>query len=133
MVVEIVLKFIYMDDSMDLVFIEEDGVKFYRQLFVLWEKVGMYVRKWLLNLVGVLQYILLEDVVFEVDLYDNSLLFVKIFGVLWKVKDDIFIFKVSLLEDDFIYIKWNFLWKIVMLFDFLGFLGLYIIRVKVLL
>lgn len=131
MVVEIVLKFIYMDDSMDLVFIEEDGVKFYRQLFVLWEKVGMYVRKWLLNLVGVLQYILLEDVVFEVDLYDNSLLFVKIFGVLWKVKDDIFIFKVSLLEDDFIYIKWNFLWKIVMLFDFLGFLGLYIIRVKV--
>lgn len=133
MVVEIVLKFIYMDDSMDLVFIEEDGVKFYRQLLVLWEKVGMYVRKWLLNLVGVLQYILLEDVVFEVDLYDNSLLFVKIFGVLWKVKDDIFIFKVSLLEDDFIYIKWNFLWKIVMLFDFLGFLGLYIIRVKVLL
>lgn len=131
MVVEIVLKFIYMDDSMDLVFIEEDGVKFYRQLLVLWEKVGMYVRKWLLNLVGVLQYILLEDVVFEVDLYDNSLLFVKIFGVLWKVKDDIFIFKVSLLEDDFIYIKWNFLWKIVMLFDFLGFLGLYIIRVKV--
>lgn len=133
MVVEIVLKFIYMDDSMDLVFIEEDGVIFYRQLLVLWEKVGMYVRKWLLNLVGVLQYILLEDVVFEVDLYDNSLLFVKIFGVLWKVKDDIFIFKVSLLEDDFIYIKWNFLWKIVMLFDFLGFLGLYIIRVKVLL
>lgn len=133
MVVEIVLKFIYMDDSMDLVFIEEDRVIFYRQLLVLWEKVGMYVRKWLLNLVGVLQYILLEDVVFEVDLYDNSLLFVKIFGVLWKVKDDIFIFKVSLLEDDFIYIKWNFLWKIVMLFDFLGFLGLYIIRVKVLL
>lgn len=131
MVVEIVLKFIYMDDSMDLVFIEEDGVKFYRQLLVLWEKVGMYVRKWLLNLVGVLQYILLEDVVFEVDLYYNSLLFVKIFSVLWKVKDDIFIFKVSLLEDDFIYIKWNFLWKIVMLFDFLGFLGLYIIRVKV--
>lgn len=37
-----------MDDSVDVVFIEEDRVKFYMYLLVLWKKVDcdIYVRKW---------------------------------------------------------------------------------------
>ncbi|XP_065941558.1 uncharacterized protein [Magallana gigas] len=133
MAAETVLKSTYMDDSMDSVSTEEDGVKLYRQLSALWEKAGMYARKWLSNSVGVLQHIPPEDVVPEVDLHDNSLPSVKTLGVLWKAKDDIFTFKASPPEDDFTYTKRNFLRKIAMLFDPLGFLGPYTIRAKVLL
>uniref|UniRef100_A0A8W8P1X9 CCHC-type domain-containing protein n=1 Tax=Magallana gigas TaxID=29159 RepID=A0A8W8P1X9_MAGGI len=133
MAAETVLKSTYMDDSMDSVSTEEDGVILYRQLSALWEKAGMYARKWLSNSVGVLQHIPTEDVVPEVDLHDNSLPSVKTLGVLWKAKDDIFTFKASPPEDDFTYTKRNFLRKISMLFGPLGFLGPYTIRAKVLL
>lgn len=39
-----------MDDSMDFFFSEEECVKFYEELLVLWGFVGMYVRKWFFNL-----------------------------------------------------------------------------------
>lgn len=108
MAAETVLKSTYMDDSMDSVPTEEDGVKLYRQLSALWEKAGMYARKWLSNSVSVLQHIPPEDVVPEVDLLDNSFPSLKSLGVLWKAKDEIFTFKASPPEDDFPFTKQNF-------------------------
>ena len=57
----------------------------------------------------------------------------KTIGVLWKAKDDVFTFKASPPDDQFDYTKRNFLRKIAMLFDPLGFLGPYTVRAKMLL
>ena len=39
----------YMDDIMDLVPDENQGIELYSQLSELWRKDGMYARKWLSN------------------------------------------------------------------------------------
>ncbi|XP_052710974.1 uncharacterized protein LOC128185417 [Crassostrea angulata] len=119
MAAETVLKSTYMDDSMDSVSTEEDGVKLYRQLSALWEKAGMYAWKWRSNSVGELQHIPTEDVVPEVDLHDNRLSSVKTLGVLWRAKYDIFIFKANPPEDDFAYTS-GFSTDIAMLLNPLG-------------
>ncbi|VDI81624.1 Hypothetical predicted protein [Mytilus galloprovincialis] len=46
---ETVLKSTYMDDSMDSVINDEQGIELYNQLSQLWAKAGMYARKWLSN------------------------------------------------------------------------------------
>lgn len=91
----------------------------------------MYVCKWLFNLFQILEKILIKDRVFEVDINKDFLLIVKILGIMWFLEEDVFMFKVNLFEENFQIIKWNFLKKIVILFDLVGFLVLFIIWVKV--
>lgn len=67
LVVEIILKSIYVDDSMDLVFDVKIVIEFYNQLLEFLGFVGMYVRKWLFNELEVLWSILFLDCVIEVD------------------------------------------------------------------
>ena len=46
---ETILKSTYMDDSMDSVMSEAEGVKLYKELSELWVKAGMKTHKWLSN------------------------------------------------------------------------------------
>ena len=46
---EIYLKSTYMDDSMDSVLNEIEGINLYKELSELWKKAGMHTHKWLSN------------------------------------------------------------------------------------
>lgn len=52
---------------MDLVLDQDIGIELYKQFLKLWVMVGMYVRKWLFNVLELLEYILQVDCVMEVD------------------------------------------------------------------
>ena len=51
---ETVLKSTYMDDSIDSVECDEDGVHLYRELKELWGKANMKARKWVSNFAAVI-------------------------------------------------------------------------------
>ena len=55
MAAETVLKSTYMDDSMDSVVDESQGIKLYEELNQLWSKAGMQAHKWLSNSTKVLE------------------------------------------------------------------------------
>jgi len=62
------LKSTYMDDSMDSVLTEEQGIDLYEQLSEMWKKAGMHTHKWLSNSPVVLSKIPLQDRMYEIDL-----------------------------------------------------------------
>ncbi|CAG2208607.1 unnamed protein product [Mytilus edulis] len=130
---ETVLKSTYMDDSMDSVINDEQGIELYNQLSQLWAKAGMYARKWLSNSKAVLQCIPEEDRASQVDLDEGYLPSVKTLGVIWQADNDIFTFKANPPADDFKFTKRNILSKVATLFDPLGFIAPYTIRGKLLL
>ena len=86
-----------------------------------------------LNSKQVLEKIPEEDRAAEVDLDKGNLPSVKTLGVLWLTKEDVFTYKVNPPEDDYHLTKRNFLRKVAMLFDAMGFLAPYVIRAKILL
>ena len=61
MAAETIEKSIYMDDSMDSVHTEEQGMELYHQLSDLLSKAGMHARKWLSNSSSILAEIPLAD------------------------------------------------------------------------
>ncbi|XP_052771184.1 uncharacterized protein LOC128210870 [Mya arenaria] len=129
---ETVLKSTYMDDSMDSVCTEKDGVELYKQLSSLWSKAGMYARKWLSNSAAVLENIPQADRLKEVDLSEGGLPAVKTLGVLWVADDDQFTFRVSGPLEGMQFTKRTFLSKISSLYDPLGFLAPFTVRAKLL-
>ena len=122
-----------MDDRMDSVPSDEECLELYDQLSKLWESAGMHARKWLSNSKQVLEKIPEEDRAAEVDLDKGSLPSVKTLGVLWLAKEDVFTYKVNPPKDDYPLTKRNFLCKVAMLFDPMGFLAPSVIRAKILL
>ena len=68
MAAETIQRSTYMDDSMDSVMTEDEGIELHRQLSQLLTKAGMHARKWLSNSPRVLQAIPLSDRKSEVDL-----------------------------------------------------------------
>lgn len=54
--------------------------------------VGFKLRKWFFNELVVIEDILKEDWLFIIDLDKDILLKIKIFGVMWEVERDVFIF-----------------------------------------
>ena len=58
----------YMDDNMDSVMNDDDGIELYEQLSELWEKAEMFTHKWLSNSPAVLNKIPVKDRIQEVDL-----------------------------------------------------------------
>ena len=60
-VAETVLKSTYMDDSMDSVDTEEEGIGLHRELMKLWGLANMHVRKWILNSFAVIQHIPINE------------------------------------------------------------------------
>ena len=130
---ETILGFTYMDDSMDSSPSEEECVKLYEELSALWGSAGMHARKWLSNSEQVLKKKPVEDRAAEVDLDKRNLPSMKTLGVLWLAKEDVFTYRVNPPDEKFQLTKRNFLRKIAMLFDPMGFLATYIIRAKILL
>ncbi|KAK3102963.1 hypothetical protein FSP39_015321 [Pinctada imbricata] len=131
--VETVLKSTYMDESLDSVETEEDGITLYNQLSDLWRRAGMYARKWLSNSKSVLKEVPETDRALEVDLDGGYLPSVKTLGLVWSADPDQFSFNANPVDENLEITKRNFLKKIAMLFDPLGFVTPYTIRAKFLL
>ena len=128
---ETVSKSTYMDDSMDSMSDDSQGIELYRQLEELWNKAGMHARKWLSNSIKVLEKIPIEDRASEVDINEDPLPMVKTLGVTWLPEEDVFTFKANPPEETFQFTKRNFLRKIATLFDPIGFLAPFTIRAKI--
>ncbi|MCG8112261.1 MAG: hypothetical protein N0E59_16010, partial [Candidatus Thiodiazotropha taylori] len=120
---ETLLKSTYMDDSMDSVGTEEQGMTLYSELSSLLTKAGMHARKWLSNSPQVLEGIPSHDRKSEVDLDNGHLPSTKTLGVWWIADQDEFTFKENKPNDDMIYSKRNFLKKFAALFDLIGLLS----------
>ena len=133
MAAETVLRSTYMDDSMDSVMNDEEGIELHRQLSQLLTEAGMHARKWLSNSSKVLKEVPLQDRKAEVDLDTGYLPCAKTLGVWWSANQDVFTFKENAPGDDMKYTKRSFLKKIATLFDPLGFLAPFTIRAKILL
>ncbi|XP_078360456.1 uncharacterized protein LOC144644785 [Oculina patagonica] len=123
---ETVSKSTYMDDSMDSVSDDSQGIELYKQLDELWSKAGMHARKWLSNSPKNL-----EDRASEVDITMEPLPTVKTLGITWLPEEDVFTFKANPPEETFQFTKRNFLKKIATLFDPVGFLAPFTVRAKV--
>ena len=86
---ETVLKSTYMDDSMDSVKSDQEGIKLYHELIALWRKAGMHARKWLSNSEKLLQNIKPENSARMIDLSNDKIPSVKSLGILWIAKEDL--------------------------------------------
>ena len=133
MAAETILKSTYMDDSMDSVLNEEQGIRLYSQLSGILTTAGMHARKWLSNSSKVLSGIPLQDRKSEVDLDRDQLPSTKTLGVWWLADEDIFTFREQAPESNMAYTKRNFLKKIASLFDPIGVLAPFTVRAKMLL
>ena len=126
---ETILKSTYMDDSMDSVMSEIEGINLYKQLSELLQKAGMHAHKWLSNSQAILQMITFEDRVCQLELNEDNPLAIKTLGIIW-LAEDVFTFKSKVIQEEFKPTKRNVLKKISTLFDPLGFLSPFIIRAK---
>ena len=117
------MKSTYIDDSMDSVQTEEQGIDLYRQLSFLLTNAGMHAHKWLSNSSNVPSAIPPQDRKSEVDLDRDQLPCTKTLGVWWLAEEDIFTFKEHVPDKSMPYTRRNFLKKIATLFDPIGFLA----------
>ena len=130
---ETVLRSTYMDDSMDSVANEDQGIELHRQLSQLLRQAGMHARKWLSNLPRVLRDIPLQDRKAEVDMDADYLPSTKTLGMWWLSDQDVFTFRENAPSSEVKYTKRNFLKQIATLFDPIGLLARFPIRAKMLL
>ena len=86
---ETILKSTYMDDSMDSVQNDMQGIQLYQQLSKLWEEAGMRTHKWLSNSEVVLNQ---NDRMYEVNLDSDPLPSAKTLGIMWHASEDVFTF-----------------------------------------
>ena len=130
---ETILESTCMDDSMDSSPSEKECIKLHEELLALWGSAGMHARKWLSNSEQVLKKIPEEERAAEVDLDKGNLLSMRTLGVLWSAKEDVFTYRVNPPDEKFQLTMRNFLRKIAMQFDPMGFLAPNVIRAKILL
>ena len=129
---ETVLKSTYMDDSIDSVESEEEGVKLYYELKELWAKASMEARKWVSNSPKVLEVIPEKDRASEITINDGENPTTKTLGLAWNSQKDEF--KIPTSEMPRLQItKRNVLKKIATIFDPLGFISPFIVIAKILL
>ena len=129
---ETALNSTYMDDSLDSVEDDKDGILLYQQLTKLWRMADMYAHKWLLNSSAVLAKIPVEERASEINLANGHLPSVKTLGLLWLANEDVFSFRSNVHEESTQLTKRAFLKRIALLFDPLGFLTPFSIRGKIL-
>ena len=118
---EAVSKSTYMDDRMDSMIDDSQGIKLYKQLDELRSKAGMHARKSVSNSSQVLEKIPIKDKASEVDINKDPLPTVKTMGITWLPEEDLFTFKANAPEENFQLTKRNFLRRIATLFDPVGF------------
>ena len=128
-----VLRSSYMDDSMDSVANEDQGIELHRQLSHLLRQARRHARKWLSNSPRVLRDIPLQDPKAEVDLDADYLRSTKTLGVWWLSDQDVFTLKENAPSSNVKYTKRNFLKQIATLIDPIGLLAPFNIRAKMLL
>ena len=109
MAAETVMKSTYMDNSMDSVVKDSQGIKLYEELNKLWSKVGIRAHKWLSNSAEVLERIPPESRASEGHLPSDGLPMVKTLGATWLPEEDVFTFKANPVGKDFPLTKRNFL------------------------
>ena len=129
---ETILKSTYMDDSMDSVQNDMQGIQLYQQLSRLWEEAGMHTHKWLSNSEVVLNQIPPSDRINEVNLDSDPLPSAKTLGIMWHASEDVFTFVSHIGKQKSKWTKRIFLSRIATLFDPLGLLAPFLIRAKIL-
>ena len=120
---ETILKSTYMNDSMNTVMSESEGITLYKQLSELWDKAGMHAHKWLSNSKAILQMIPSQDRACQLELGDNNSPAIKTLEIMWFAREDVFTFISKPIEEGFKPTKRNFLKKMATLFDPLGLLS----------
>ena len=89
-----------MDDTIDSVTNENQGVELYQQLSASRNKAGMFARKWLSNSENVLNAIPKELRMNETDITEGVLPSTKTLGILWQADHDNFRFHVNKLGQE---------------------------------
>ena len=133
MAAETVLKSTYMDDSMDSVETEEDGIELCHQLKELWSLAGMQARKWVSNSPKVIAATPEEDRATKVSLQDNQDPVIKALGLSWESEEDVLSISTADVPPDLPLTKRNVLKKIAAVFDPLGFVSPFVVTAKILL
>ena len=129
---ETVLESTYMDDSIDSVEDDKDGVQLYHELKELWAKAKMEARKWVSNSPQVLAEIPVEDRASEIVINDGQNPTTKTLGIAWNSQTDEF--GISICETSRLQLtKRNVLRKIATIFDPLVFVSPFIVIAKILL
>lgn len=130
--IETVLKSTYMDDSIDSVENDEEGVELYRRLKASWGAANMQARKWISNSPEVMEKIPAEERATEIVIDSGQDPITKT-GISWNSTKDEFTVTASPVSPGFQTTKRNILRKIATIFDPLGFVCPYVVVVKILL
>ena len=130
---ETVLKSTYMDDSIDSVETDVEGIELYQQLDALWKLAGMQARKWISNSPEVVAATPENDRATELKLTDSQDGVVKTLGLAWNSKDDTLAITSPECSSTIPLTKRNVLKRIAMLFDPLGLVSPFVIVAKMLL
>ena len=127
---ETVLKLTHMDDSIDSVKNNDEGVELYSQLKALWGVANMQATKRISNSPKVIEAIPTEEHATEIVINNGQDPITKTLGISWNSTEDVFSVIVSA---KFQTTKRNVLRKVATIFDPLGFVCPYIIVAKILL
>ena len=130
MAAETILHSTYMDDSIDSVETEAEGIELYRQLDRLWSLAGMEARKW--NSPKVISATPEEDCATQLNLIDGDRS-VKTLGLSWESKEDVLPIATAGVPQDLTLTKRNVLKTIAAIFDPLGFVSPFVVVAKILL
>ena len=130
---ETVLKSTYMDDSIDSVETDVEGIELYQQLDALWKLAGMQARKWISNSPEFVAATPENDRATELKLADSQDGVVKTLGLAWNSKDDTLAITSPECSSTIPLTKRNVLKRIAMLFDPLGLVSPFVIVAKMLL
>ena len=130
---ETILKSTFMDDSIDNVENDDEGMELYRQLKALWGIAGMQARKWISNSPKVIEAIPKEERATEIVINSGQDPITKTLGIRGAVLKMCFTVTASAVSPEFQTTKRNVLRKVATIFDPLGFVCPYIIVAKILL
>ena len=123
---ETVLKSTYIDNSVDSVDTEEEGIGLYQELIKLWGLANMHAKKWILNSLTVAQHIPINERASCMSFDGDKILpCVKTLGLWWTATEDMFEYK-FVVGEMVIVTKKQWLSKISTVFDPMGFVTLFI-------
>ena len=122
-----------MDDCIDSVENDDEGVELYRQLKALWGIAGIQARKWISNSPKVIEAITTEERATEIVINSGQDPITKTLGISWNSTEDVFTVTASAVFPGFQTTKRNVLRKVATIFEPLGFACSYVIMAKILL
>ena len=111
-----------MDDSIDNVENDDEGVELYRQLKALWGVANMQARKWISNSPKVIEAIPKEEYATEIVISNGQVPITKTLGISWNSTEDVFTVTASPVSAEFQTTKQSVLRKVATIFDPLGFI-----------